>query len=70
MMKRIERSACEICGHNINDRKCGEGNWDDFGKIKYPEDCDDFEYGNDGSNDDDDDWCDDDDCPRHLTEIR
>lgn len=65
-MSRIEGSACEICDHNIRDRKCGAGNWDDFGNIDYPEDCDDFEY----SDDDDDDWDADDNSPRHLTGIR
>lgn len=68
-MRRIKESACEICNHNIKDRKCREGNWDDFGNIKHPEDCEDFEIGDDGTNDAEDDWNNDDDSPRHLTKI-
>jgi len=68
-MSRIEGSVCEICDHNIRDRKCGAGNWDDFGEIEDQDDCPDFEYGDDGT-DEDDDWDYDDDSPRHLTGIR
>ena len=55
----MKKSACSICDHNLG-RRCGY-DYDCFGSVRYPEDCDEFDYCDDDDDDDDDDDEDDDD---------
>ena len=51
----MKKCACEICDHNFGDR-CGCWN-DCYGSVRYPDDCEDFDYcdDDDGEDEDDDD---------------
>ena len=53
--------VCEICGYYGefgSSCRCMVDN-DNFNNVRYPEECDDFEYCDDGDDDDYDDYDDD-----------